>query len=258
MSEERKPLHTGVALTTVDDATKLANTLGRANLLPAHIQGAPDAVLLMLSGAELGFGPMASLRLFHLVEGRVTLAAEAMLAIVASKGVVFRWIETSETRAEIELARGGGFAPFSTAFTMDDAKRAGLCDPQPKSGKVRQNWVRYPAAMLRARAISAACRAYCPDLLSGGGLYTPDEIESIETIEVVSRPVEPDAKADRPALGSVTEEALTDLIGRIEQGDENAIVEARSKFRAMHPEQQARVTVAVKSAQADGAPGEGS
>jgi hypothetical protein len=34
--------------------------------------------------------------------------------------------------------------------------------------------------MLRARCVSAAVRAFCPDVIGGGGLYTPEEAADIE------------------------------------------------------------------------------
>ena len=34
--------------------------------------------------------------------------------------------------------------------------------------------------MLRARCISAAVRAFAPDVIGGGGLYVPEEAESID------------------------------------------------------------------------------
>jgi hypothetical protein len=51
------------------------------------------------------------------------------------------------------------------SFTTADAQRAGL------NG---DNWRKYPAAMLRARCLSAICRAVFPDLCLG--LYDPDEL----------------------------------------------------------------------------------
>jgi len=56
-----------------------------------------------------------------------------------------------------------------TTFTMEDAKRAELV--KPGSG-----WVKYPQAMLFARAISAGCRTFTPDVFSGTLVYVPEEM----------------------------------------------------------------------------------
>ena len=52
---------------------------------------------------------------------------------------------------------------------MERAKRAGLLG--------NPSWQKYPAAMLRARAISEAARAWANDALYGF-IYTPEEIDS--------------------------------------------------------------------------------
>jgi hypothetical protein len=64
--------------------------------------------------------------------------------------------------------------PTTVTFTMQDAKTAGL------AGK--GNWNKYPAAMLLARATSAAVRAACPEVLMGIS-YTPEELGAAVTDE---------------------------------------------------------------------------
>jgi hypothetical protein len=53
-----------------------------------------------------------------------------------------------------------------TTFTIEDAKRAELV--KPDSG-----WVKYPQAMLFARAISTGCRTYTPDVFNGNFALRP-------------------------------------------------------------------------------------
>jgi hypothetical protein len=60
--------------------------------------------------------------------------------------------------------------PTTTVFTMPDAERAGLTKNNP-------NWQRYPANMLRARAISNAARMGWPDILNG--LYSAEEMRDV-------------------------------------------------------------------------------
>jgi hypothetical protein len=54
-----------------------------------------------------------------------------------------------------------------TDFTMEEAKQAGV------AGK--DNWRKYPKAMLFARALSAGVRAHCPDV-SVCPVYVPEEL----------------------------------------------------------------------------------
>jgi len=61
------------------------------------------------------------------------------------------------------------------SFTIEQAQRAGV------TGK--DNWKKYPEAMLRARCISALARAVYPDVVLG--IYETDELEPVHT----SRPI---------------------------------------------------------------------
>lgn len=126
------------------------------------------ALSVIMAGAELGIPPMVSLRHIFLVEGKVGLSAEMMLTKIIQAGVKFRWVEKTNEKATIWLHRMP-HDPESFTFTIEDAKKAEL------TGKF--NWKAYPAAMLRARAISAGARAYCPDITNG--CYSREEMEDL-------------------------------------------------------------------------------
>lgn len=158
----------GLAPRSWEDAKAMASALARADgFVPDSYIGKPAAVLAaIMTGAELGIGPMRALRSIHVVKGRPVLAADLMLALAIERGIRHQWVETSETAARIRLQRAG-FEPHEHSFTLEEAKRAGLAG--------RGNWSTYAPAMLRARCLSAALRAYCPDVL--GGAYVEGEID---------------------------------------------------------------------------------
>lgn len=143
--------------TTPQSAYQMAETLARSGLMPSHIKTPEQAFALMACGAELGLGPLESLRCIYFVKGKLAMSAELMLRLVIAHGVRIEWVETTHEIARLKMTRDD-WPPFTSSFSMADAKRAQL------SG---DNWRKYPAAMLRARATSAGIRAYCPDLLTG-------------------------------------------------------------------------------------------
>lgn len=151
------------------EAQAMAQTLAQAKgFVPRALAGDKHAVLAaILTGAELGLGPMQSLRSIHVVDGKPMLSADLMLALAIRGGVRPQWLESTATIARLRLTRDG-FEPHEQRFTLDEAKAAGL------AGK--DNWRKYPSAMLRARCLSAALRAFCPDVL-GAGVYVEGEIE---------------------------------------------------------------------------------
>jgi len=167
----------GIAPSTFDGVWGMAERLATARgFVPVAMEDNPGAIAAcILTGLELGLGPMQSLRSIHIIEGKPTLSADLMLAIAIRGGVRATWSATDNERASLRLERDGR-EPFDYTWTMGDAQTAGLAS--------RQNWRKYPAAMLRARCVSAALRAYCPDVL-GAGVYVEGEIEASDPPRVI-------------------------------------------------------------------------
>lgn len=151
------------------DAIVLAKDLHSSRMFSAY--GTPQAVLsTIMAGRELGFPAMASLRSFHIIEGRASLSAGAMVATVLRSGlaVYFRPVSFSDTEATFEtLRRGEGNKPVTLSHTIEMARAGGFL-------KEKSGWVRNPSDMLVARAQSRLARMIYADILAG--LYTPEEL----------------------------------------------------------------------------------
>lgn len=164
---------------------------------------AGQAVVKVLAGQELGFGPIASMTGIYIVKGRVTLSANLLAAAIKRSGrYSYRVLALTESECSIEFTHKGEILGTST-FTMEDAQRAGL------SG---QNWKAYPRNMLFARAISNGAKWYCPDVF-GGPIYTPDELGAEvdgETGEIIDVQPEP-AEAEPEQEQEQEQEAVSEL-----------------------------------------------
>ena len=163
----------------------MGKTLVASRFLPKAIDTPEKALAIMLKGRELGWPPMRSFQHIHVIEGKPTLSAEGMLALIYEKvpGAVIRIVETSNERCVIDAGRPGQ-EPTRFPFTIEDAQRAQVMG--------KDNWRKYPRAMLRARAISEMARATFPDALMGCS-YVPEELGAIvnedgEVIDVESDP----------------------------------------------------------------------
>jgi hypothetical protein len=164
----------------VRDYMKLARTIHSTEMVPAAFRGRPDAILAtFLRGYEMGFGPMQSLDSFNVIEGKVGLTAESMRALIMDNGHQIMLDDLMHEgqlygiQAKCHRKDWPADMWATLAFTMDDARRAGLLAPS-RSGKPTA-WQKYPRAMMDARATSAAGRRYFPDVLAGMS-YTPEEI----------------------------------------------------------------------------------
>lgn len=146
-----------------------SKALAASDLLPHAYRGKPANVLVALAlGEALGLPPTAALYGINVIQGKPTLSAETMRAVVLSHGHRFDVEAFTETEARVACARAERPEDVSRfSFTIEDAKRAGL---------LGGNYDKYPKAMLLARATSQACRAVFPDVLAGVS-YTPDELD---------------------------------------------------------------------------------
>ena len=164
------------------DAVRLAQRMHDSRMFSAY--GTPQAVLsTVLLGRELGMPAMAALRSVHVIEGKHSLSADLMVALVLKSGMAeyFQLVESTDKACTFETKRKGAPQPQRLTYTIEDAKQAGLLGPT-RSGKP-SNWDKMPKQMLRARAKSELARLEYPDLLAG--LYTPEELRDAKE-EVVA------------------------------------------------------------------------
>lgn len=219
---------TGITIITprsLAEAKELATTLSGARTIPESLQKSPaDCMAIIMAGAELGLAPMQSIRALVLIKGKPTLSADAMGALVKSRRDVCEYLllkHSDAVKATYATKRAGDPEPTTMSFTIDEAKAAGLAG--------NDNWRKFPAAMLRARALSAICRAVYPDLLLG--VYDPDELAAeprdvtpprasppaIESTATVLPPVDVAREALEMAVESAqTLETLTSLVPQMQ------------------------------------------
>ena len=128
----------------------------------------------IMAGQELGLAPFASMRAVHVIEGNATLSANTMAGMVKSSGRYDYEVKKKETDACVidffEHRNGKRVKIGTESFDAEEAKSAGLLN--------KQNWQKYPKAMMFARCISNGVRTYCPDVFSGMLVYTPDELNA--------------------------------------------------------------------------------
>lgn len=167
-----------------------ATMLVKSGFLPSAVNTPEKAIAIILKGKELGLPMMQSLSSIHVIQGKPTISAELMAALVFQKmpSAILNCVESTDKVATYEAQRPNGKLT-KMSFTWEDAVKAGV------TGK--DNWKNYTAAMLRARACSAICRVVFPDAIMG--VYTPDELGAITDeegapIDVTPEPVAPESQ----------------------------------------------------------------
>jgi hypothetical protein len=144
-----------------------AEMMAASSILPKEYQKNPANLLVAMEAAEaLGVTLFQAIQMVTVINGRMTMSAEGMRALVLSQGHLFRIEEESNTACRVAVARRERPDEVQQfTFTAEDAQRAGLTGG---------NYGKYPAAMLLARATTKACRALFPDVIAGIS-YAPEE-----------------------------------------------------------------------------------
>ncbi len=162
------------ALATYDGPTAMpakldyARQLAASGLLPDDYKQKPANLLWAIEFAEmLDLSPMAAITGVHVIKGKPSASAGLMSALVRRAGHKLR-VRGDDTSATASIVRSDDpeYA-FEVTWTMERAKTAGLLS--------NDNWKKYPAAMLSARAITECARLACQEALLGIA-HTPEEL----------------------------------------------------------------------------------
>ena len=155
---------------TMDDAERAAKAMAASGFF-ADSKSAAQAVVKILAGSELGFGPFASMTGVNIIQNKPVLAANLMAAAVKRQGKYnYRVIELTDTGCELAFLEDDQEIGRSK-FVKADAEKAQLL--------AKDNWKKYPRNMYFARALSNGQKWYAPDVFNGATVYTPDELGAV-------------------------------------------------------------------------------
>jgi hypothetical protein len=149
-------------------AALYAERLAQSMLLPKQYFKQPANVLYAVEyGRMIGLTPMAAITGVHVIEGKPTASAALITALVRRAGHKLR-VRGDARSAKCQIIRSDDpdFV-FEATYTIEDARGAKLLN--------KDVWQKYPASMLKARAITQCARDACEEVLFGLH-YTPEEL----------------------------------------------------------------------------------
>lgn len=205
------------------DKYKMAQVLAKSGLIPAALN-TPEKVCVALQwGHELALSPMVAVNNIAVINGKPTLSADIMAALVKRSPEYggIEWVKNSDTEAECVITRllpGGRAEKITSRFTIQDAQNAGLAG--------REVWKKYPRRMLKHRALSYGLKDMFPDMLAG--LYTPEEMDGVAPAEperdVTPRPAAIEAVVEEEVSEPAAEDScagekrrLSDILNKYEK-----------------------------------------
>lgn len=157
------------SITLLNHIQTMARSIAASNMFGNASVEAWSA-LMFIAHAE-GKHPASVARDYHIINGRPSLRAEAILARFQQAGGSVEWskISDNEVVGVFKHPQGGA---ITVTWNIERAQKAELRSPM---------WKKFPQQMLRARAVSEAVRAIYPVVLCG--FYDEAEVRDMPPIE---------------------------------------------------------------------------
>lgn len=182
---------------TFADMMRLAQAFAASRLF--GIETPDQALALMAISQAEGMHPAFAARDYHIIQGRPSLKADAMLARFQSAGGTVKWIKYDDTgvTGKFSHAQGG---EVTIVWDMIRAAKSKLAN--------KDTWQKHPREMMRARCISEGVRTVYPGAMSG--MYTPEEIMDEQIGEAPAQAAgEARTQAD---VSVITAEQVTEIV----------------------------------------------
>lgn len=146
---------------TFAEVVTMCEALARADLAPKNLRGkVMDMAMVIMTGAEVGLPPMASLRLYTTWDGVPRLMAEGVRAIILqSPAIEYFEMATCDDNQATWIGKRRGRPEKSVTWTVERARKAGLL--------TKPVWQAYQQDMLNARASMQLGRILAPDVVAG-------------------------------------------------------------------------------------------
>ena len=150
-----------------------------------------QAAALMLVAQADGLHPAKAATHYHIIQGKPTLTADAMLARFQAAGGRVKWETYGDDQVSGTFTHAAG-GSVTITWTLERARKAGV-----------GNLEKWPAAMFRARCISEGVRTVYPGVIVG--MYTPEEVSTFPehvtaTIEGQPTTIELERTPEVPAV----------------------------------------------------------
>lgn len=167
-----------------DSAWKVSVTLANSGLYQKYNNRPEQVLAIIMRGRALGIDATTALDQMHMIQGKPTLSAQAVVGIIKAspKCKYFHLVESSVETCTWETWRDGEPCPTKRTMTRKEADESGF-SLQPeyidkkKTGQIvtKDKWKEMGATMLMWRCAVALGRPVYPDLLNG--IYATEEME---------------------------------------------------------------------------------
>jgi len=165
------------SVVTYSDMERMAQAIAKSQLF--GMKTADQAIALMALCQAEGLHPAIAARDYHIIQGRPTLKADAMLHRFLTSGGKVEWHSYTDDEVCATFSHPVG-GTVKVDWTPERAKKARIANDMHQ---------KYPRQMLRARVISEGIRTVYPGVAIG--IYTPEEAADMGPQSPLSAPIDP-------------------------------------------------------------------
>jgi len=202
----------GNSLVPINEIIQAAEIVAKSGLF--GVKSKEEAATLMMVAQAEGSHIMTAMREFHVIDGKPSLKADAILARFQKAGGVIEWLERTdkcckavfkhpqggkvEVEWTFEMADKAGFSwSYKKQWSAEKNKMIFVFDGNGnKIKEYKDNWQKIPRQMLAARVVSEGVRAVCSGCLNG--FYTPEEVMDFADKEPIKAEAEVIPEAPKP------------------------------------------------------------
>lgn len=206
-----------------EEKRALAQAFARSGLF--GLRDESQALALMAICEAEGLHPAKAAQMYHIIQGRPSIKADALLARFQESGGKVHWqVYTDERVIGVFSHPQGGSVTIE--WTIERARKIGLAS--------KDVWKQYPRNMLRARCIAEGVRAVYPGIATG--IYTSEEVADMPpaardmgAVEIVTPTIPDDRRAElqQAIAGCESSEDLAALWKSMTKEERQAMAESK-------------------------------
>ncbi|MDD5699113.1 MAG: hypothetical protein PHH77_10900 [Victivallaceae bacterium] len=177
MNELVKQENIQLPVASINDLAEIGTAIAKSGMFGINSDSA--GMVLAMTCYQEKITPLDFIRTYHIIKGRPTMRADAMLATFSQFGGKYKIVEYSPEKAAAAFEIDG--RTLENSFTWEEAKQESYV--YREDGKtLKDNWStpRRRKEMLWARLVSESIRTIAPQVCKG--VYTPEETASFTEV----------------------------------------------------------------------------
>lgn len=169
----------------------MAETFYTSKALPSYVTNAPQLVMMIQAGYEMGMKPVEAIKSLYMVNGQINIWGAAMIRRLREHGWSVGYKMTPANGGSCTATVRKGDEKYTETFSFASAEKSGYT--KSREGTLKVGWREGVNRNLKLRygAISMLIKSYIPEVLGSTSelVEVAEDYQIIEDAPVVEKPV---------------------------------------------------------------------